>query len=323
MYELLIKALGENRVKKEEPMSRHTYFKLGGPAELFYEALTADELVQAVQTAIQFKVPYLVIGGGSNILVTDKGIKGLVIKNKSGQIQLQGFSGSANQGKVDLKEVIVKADSGVPANKLIRYTVDEGLAGLEDFLGLPGTVGGAIYNNSHHLGKLIGDHVIEVTALDASGNLHKYQHDDMKFAYDYSILHKTHEIVISALFLLKRGDKDKLWEQATAAVKRRATTQPLGAPSSGCIFKNISVADAMRIGTPDHLRSVGYLIDKAGLKGARVGGALVSDIHANFIVNDGSATTQDVLNLIAHIQHQVKAKFGADLELEVVLVGEK
>ena len=324
MYELLINTLGVERVKLNEPLSRHTYFKLGGPADLFFEARNSDDLIAAVTSAINFKVPYFVLGGGSNIIVTDKGFRGLIIKNKTGNIQLKGFTGSATKGKVDLKEVIVQCDSGVPANKLIRYTVDEGLSGLEEFLGLPGTVGGAIYNNSHHLGHLIGDRVVEVVVIDGStGNLKKYRSEDMKFDYDYSILHKTHETVVNVSFQLKRGDKKALWDIATAAVKRRSSTQPLGLPSSGCTFKNISIADAMRIGTPDYLLSAGYLIDKAGLKGEKIGGAQVSDVHANFIVNDGSATTNDVLSLIDVVKDKVKSKFGVDLSLEVVVIGEK
>ncbi len=321
MYDILINALGKDRVKLSEPLSRHTYFKIGGPADLLYEARTSDELISAIQAALNFKIPYYVIGGGSNILVTDQGFRGLVIKNKSGNLQLKGFTGSATKGKVDLKEVIVQADSGVPANKLIRYTVDEGLEGLEKFLGLPGTVGGAIYNNSHHLGELIGDRVVEVVVIDPQGNLKKYQQDDMKFDYDYSILHKTKEIVVTVSFQLKRGDKTTLWEAATEAVKRRSVTQPLGSPSSGCIFRNIPLADKMRLGVPT--ASAGYLIDKAGLKGTRLGGAVVSDIHANFIVNDGMAKSQDVLDLIELIRQKIKAKYGVTLEMEVFVVGER
>lgn len=319
-YTFLINSLGSDRLKKDEPLAKHTYFKLGGPADYLYEANTLDELVASVQSAITYKIPYLVIGGGSNILVSDSGFSGLVIKNKSKEIHLKGFAGGVEKGKLDLKEAIVEADSGVPANHLIRYTLDQGLSGLEDMLGLPGSVGGAVYNNSHHLGHLFGDHLIEVLVLDLEGKIKKYTQQECKFDYDYSIFHKTKEIVLSASFQMKRGDKDTLWEVANSAVKRRATTQPLGAPSSGCIFKNIPLADAMRIGTPDTTQSVGYLLDKAGLKGLSVGGAKVSDVHANFIVNDGSATSQDVLDLIALIKTKIKEKYGVDLTEEVILL---
>jgi UDP-N-acetylmuramate dehydrogenase len=321
-YTFLTQSLGRDRLKFDEPLSKHTYFKLGGPADLLYEARTTEELSSCVQAAILYKVPYFVIGGGSNILVTDQGYRGLIIKNKTGNIQLKGFAGGVEKGKLDLKEAIVQADSGVPANLLIRYTLDQGLSGLEHMLGLPGSVGGAVYNNSHHLGHLFGDHIIEVECLDAEGKIKKYTQKELKFDYDYSIFHKTKEVILSATFQLKRGDKDALWEIANTAVKRRASTQPLGAPSSGCIFKNVPLADAMRIGTPDTTQSVGYLLDKAGLKGLRVGGAYVSDVHANFIINDGTATSQDVLDLIKEIKSRIKAKFGADLTEEVILIGQ-
>lgn len=322
-YTFLINSLGADRLKKDEPLAKHTYFKLGGPADYLYEATNIDELVAAVQSAILYKIPYFVIGGGSNILVTDAGFRGLVIKNKSKEIQLKGFAGGVDKGKVDLKEAIIEADSGVPANLLIRYSLDQGLSGLEEMLGLPGSVGGAVYNNSHHLGHLFGDHIIEVKVLDPNGKIKKYTQQECQFDYDYSIFHKTKEVVLSATFQMQRGDKALLWEVANAAVKRRATTQPLGAPSSGCIFKNIPLADAMRLGTPDTTQSVGYLLDKAGLKGMRVGGAYVSDVHANFIVNDGSATTKDVLDLIDSIKANIKDKHGVDLSEEVILIGQK
>lgn len=319
-YTFLIQSLGKDRLKLNEPLSKHTYFKIGGPADLFYESKTIGELTLAVQSAILYRIPYLVIGGGSNILVTDAGFRGLIIKNKTSLIQLKGFAGGVAKGKLDLKEALVNSDSGVPANLLIRYTLDQGLAGLEDMLGLPGSVGGAVYNNSHHLGKLFGDHIIEVSVIDLEGKIKKYTQSELKFDYDYSIFHETKETILSATFQLKRGDKDQLWELANAAVKRRGTTQPLGVPSSGCMFKNIGLADAMRLGTPDTTQSVGYLLDKAGLKGLRVGGASVSDVHANFIVNDGTATSRDVLELVTLIKSKIKEKFGVDLTEEVVII---
>lgn len=309
-------------ITKNTPLAKHTYFKLGGQADYFAIAASVDDLINLVRYSQKNKLSYLVLGGGSNVLIKDRGFRGLVIKNRSAQIQLKGFSGQAGRGRVALKEVVIQADSGVPANQLIRHSLDQGLAGLEHFLGLPGTVGGAIYNNSHHMNKLIGELVVEVTALNNQGEVITLKPQDLKFAYDYSVFHETGDTILTASFQLKQQDRDALWQVANAAVKRRATTQPLGHPSSGCIFKNISVADAMRLGTPDGLRSVGYLIDQAGLKGKRVGGAAVSDRHANFIVNDGTATSQDVLDLIKLIKTEIKAKYGVDLVEEIVIIGE-
>jgi UDP-N-acetylmuramate dehydrogenase len=318
-YSLFIQSIGTDRLKIDEPLAKHTYFKLGGPADLFFEAKTKEDLVTVIQSSILYKVPYLILGGGSNVLVSESGFRGLVIKNKTSSISLKGFAGGVDRGKLDLKEAIVQADSGVTANLLIRYTLDQGLAGLEDMLGLPGTVGGAVYNNSHHLDKLWGDHIIEVEALDVNGKIKKYTQKECQFDYDYSIFHKTKEVILSASFQLKRGDKIALWEIANAAVKRRASTQPLGIPSSGCMFKNITLADKMRLGIMT--QSAGYLIDKAGLKGLRVGGASVSEVHANFIVNNGIATSEDVLELIKEIKLKIKEKFGVDLSEEVFLIG--
>lgn len=306
-------------IQSQVNLAKHTYFKLGGPADYFVEAKTKEELVEAVRYAIEQKLPYLVLGGGSNVLIGDQGFRGLVIKNRTSSVKIKGFAGGVEKGKLDLKEAIVEADSGVTANYLIRYTLDEGLAGLEDMLGLPGTVGGAVYNNSHHLDKLWGDHLVEVEVLDLEGKIKKYTQKECQFDYDYSVFHKTKETILSASFQLKRGDKAKLWEVATEAVKRRSSTQPLGLPSSGCMFKNISLADRMRLGVPT--ASAGYLIDKAGLKGLSVGGAKVSDVHANFIVNDGTAKASDVNELVALVRIKVKEKFGVDLIEEVILIG--
>lgn len=300
------------------PLAKHTYFKLGGVADQFVEAKTKEDLIEAVRFAIESKIPYLVLGGGSNVLVGDAGFRGLVIKNRTSSVKLRGFAGGVEKGKLDLKEAIVEADSGVTANYLIRYTLDEGLAGLEDMLGLPGTVGGAVYNNSHHLDKLWGDHIVEVEVLDLEGKIKKYNQKECQFDYDYSIFHKTKETILSASFQLKRGDKTKLWEVATEAVKRRSSTQPLGLPSSGCMFKNISLADRMRLGVPT--ASAGYLIDKAGLKGLRVGGAVVSDVHANFIINDGTATSKDVIDLVDIIKNEINIKYGVKLQEEVISI---
>ncbi len=307
-------------IKNNESLAKHTYFKIGGPADQFVEVKTSDELIEAVRYAVSSKLPYLVLGGGSNVLVSDAGFRGLVIKNKTSGIQLKGFAGGVDKGKLDLKEAIVQADSGVPANLLIRYSLDQGLSGLEEMLGLPGSVGGAVYNNSHHLDKLWGDHIIEVQVLDVEGKIKKYTQKELQFAYDYSIFHKTKEVILNASFLLKRGDKTKLWEIANAAVKRRATTQPLGLPSSGCMFKNISLADKMRLGLPT--TSAGYLIDKAGLKGLSVGGASVSSVHANFIVNNGAATSSDVVNLTSQLKAEIKSRYGVSLIEEVIIIGQ-
>ncbi len=324
-YQKIISILGANKVKLNEPLRQHTYFKIGGPADLFFEALNTQDLILAVRTCQTAQIPFFILGGGSNILVGDKGFRGLVIKNRTDAIRTIGFQGKITRQQPQVNRAIIEADSGTLLNKLVRYSVEENLAGLEVFLSVPGTVGGAIYNNSHYRpekNEFIGNLVHQVTLIDAAGNLKAVPQSYFKFDYDYSILHKTHEVIVKAAFSLAGSSKDKLWAIATDTVTRRNSRQPIGIACSGCTFRNISKADALRLGTPSHTQSSGYLIDQAGLKGERVGQARVSPIHASFIENLGGATAQDVVKLIAKIKAKVKTKFGVKLEPEIFLVGE-
>lgn len=310
----IIMGLGESRVKLSEPLANHTYFKIGGPADALFEAAKSADLIQAVQLCLNHQVPYFVLGGGSNILVGDKGFRGLVIKNRADNVRTVGFHGKVNAAKPQINQAIVEADSGTLLNKLVRFTVEEGLGGLEVFLSVPGSVGGGIYNNSHYRpeeDEFIGNLLYQATIIDQQGNLKDVPQSYFKFNYDYSILQDTEEVVIKASFILRGGNKQELWQLATDTVKRRNQRQPIGIACSGCTFRN-----------PSQARSAGYLIDQAGLKNAQVGQARVSPIHASFIENLGGATAKDVLELIDKIKTTVYDKFSVKLELEIFLVGE-
>ena len=323
--ENLANSLGQNRIKLNEPLSNHTYFKIGGPADLFYEIKTAKELVRAVQMSIKHQVPYFVLGGGGNILVGDKGIRGLTIKNRADGVRTVGFQGKVSQKKANLNQALVEAESGAMLNKLARYSIEAGLQGLEVFLSVPGTVGGAVYNNSHYRpekNEFIGNFLHSATLVDKDGQEKQVFQKYFKFSYDYSILHQTHETLVKATFSLKGGDRDKIWQRATKLIKRRNQRQPIGIACSGCTFRNFSASDALRLGTPNHTQSTGFLIEKAGLKGESQGKARISQIHASFIENTGGATAKDVLKLISKIKRTVFQKFGVKLELEIFLVGE-
>lgn len=314
-YKKFIQILGEKRVKLDEPLACHTYIKIGGPADLFFTALSLEDLKTAIQASIKTNIPYFVLGGGSNILTSDKGIRGLVIKNRADNIIIKKIKGKVKNNQLSLEEAQVVAESGAITNLLVRRTIQEGLAGLEYFLGVPGTVGGAIYNNSHYKDQLIGNFIHRVSVLNREGSEKTYSKDEMLFAYDYSILHDTKETVLSATFRLKGGSSEQLWKKAESFAKRRSDSQPLNFPSSGCMFKNIK--QGKYSGT-----SAGYLIDKAGLKGAKVGKAKVSEKHANFIINTGNATAKDIVELIDIVKAKVKSKFKVELEMEVFKVGE-
>jgi UDP-N-acetylmuramate dehydrogenase len=314
--------IGRDKVSFNEPLKNHTWIKIGGPADLFFVAQSFGDLLTAVSAAVRRGIAYTVLGGGSNVLVKDGGIRGLTIKNRADKISFGGFKGKVKGKKAGVDKAIVKAESGAIVNQLVRFSLDESLGGLEEFLGIPGTVGGAIYNNSHHLTHLIGDYVSEVSVVGEDGKEKIYKKGDLKFAYDYSVLQKTNEVVLWASFLLKAGDKADLWKKAEAALKRRRDTQPLEKASSGCMFKNIGEANAILYNTPNRSTSAGFLIDKAGLKGLKVGGAIVSEKHANFILNTDNAKAKDVMDLSNLVIEKIKEKYGVPLEREVFFIGE-
>ncbi len=297
IFQKLEEKLGRGRVKMNEPLSLHTSFKIGGPAQFYFEANSSEEVSGAVGAAQNLKITYLILGGGSNILVGDKGFPGLVIRNKGSDIKVLGYSGKIKSRQSQVENVLIEVDAGVPFNQLVRFTIEEGLAGLEEFLGLPGTVGGAVIGNSHWQDKKIGEMIVSQKTLDKG-------------------------IILSVVLGLKKGDKNLLWQKARQAVEYRQRTQPLSFPSAGCTFRNIKKSEALRIGTPNLTTSAGFLVEAAGLKGTQVGSAQVSTVHANFIVNLGGASASDVLELIDLIKTKVKEKFKVSLKEEIVRVGD-
>ena len=313
----------EGKIKESEPLAPYTTYKVGGPADLFFNAHTSDEFVQIITTARKLGIPHFVLGGGSNILVADKGFRGLVVKNNSSGIFIKGMKGKVQGGKKE-SLVYVEADSGVPMNKLVRFTIEEGLAGLEMHLGLPGSVGGALYMNSKWTrpAGFVGDAVHQATLLKSDNTLVNVKKEYFQFSYGTSRLQKTDEIVVSVVFELKKADKDQLWARANESIAYRRETQPQGVHTAGCVFKNISTGDAMNFVTPDHATSAGYLLDKAGCKDMKIGGAEVSPVHANFIITHPGATASDVVELIDTMKKSVQKKFGVGLKEEIQRVGE-
>jgi UDP-N-acetylmuramate dehydrogenase len=322
-YTQLAAVLGSDRVRRSEPLARMTTLKVGGPADLFYEARTADELITALQTAYKHHIPAFVLGGGTNILIGDKGIRGFVVRNQTSGIAIRGMKGKEGKGGSSAL-VFVEADSGVVMNKLVRFTVEEGLAGLEMQLGLPGTVGGAVFMNSKWTKPVgyVGDVVHQATILTPKGELVIVPQSYFQFAYDTSSIQKTKDVVVRVVFALKRDTKEHLWEIANRSMAYRRETQPQGIASAGCAFRNISQAQAMAIATPNQTTSAGFLVDHAGMKGATAGGAQISPVHANFIFNTGKATAADMVALIEKARGAVKDRFRVVLEEEIVRVGE-
>lgn len=300
-----------------------TTFKVGGPADLYFEARTADQLEAAVVGARTLGVPLFMLGGGTNILIGDRGIRGLVIRNLTTSISIRGMKGE-RRGSQNAATVYVEADSGVFINKLVRFTVEEGLAGLQMQLGLPGSVGGAIYMNSKwtHPEGYVGDSVYQARMVTRSGEIVTKPKSYFRFAYDSSTIQETGDVVLSVTFALTTDSKERLWQIANESIAYRRLTQPQGVFSAGCTFRNLSRAEALSIPTPNNTTSAGYLVDHAGLKGYRVGGAEISPVHANFIVNRDKATAADVVELIDMSKDRVFAQFGVKLEEEIIRVGE-
>jgi len=313
------------RLLLKEPLAKYTSLRLGGPADYFLKVKRREELEKAVSQAHLYKIPFFILGGGTNVLFNDEGFPGLVIKNEMSDIKLIGLKGeSLKDGKkgTAINTVYLDVDSGVGVNRLVRYSLDQGLSGLEYFLGQPGTVGGAIWINAHNMAKkrFFGDIIVAATLFNLDKGLIKVPHDYFKFGYDKSSVQKTQEIILSAVCSFSRGNKEKLWEIARETLEYRSKTQPAGYFSAGCIFRNIKKSEAIRLATPEFTLSAGFLIESVGLKGKTAGAASISPTHANFIVHKGQAKSSDVLKLINLAREKVFAKYHLRLETEIRIV---
>jgi len=298
---------GQERVGRDVPLSAFTTFRVGGPADWFFEPRSSDETVIALGLACEAGVPVTILGGGSNVLIADAGIRGLVLHPKGGDIQ-----------RVD--QAHVRADAAITINGLVRWTIVHGAAGLEAWAGTPGTVGGAIFGNAHFGGRLIGELVDSVRLATRDGLRRTLLAAEMAFGYDRSRLQDTGEILLSADFRVTDGEPTRLRAVARESLAFRKRTQPLDTPSAGCVFQN---PERGRDVVPDGIPwSAGALVDRAGLKGARAGGASVSETHGNFIINDGSAQARDIRLLIDRCRTAVKERFGVELREEIVYLGD-
>lgn len=321
-------------------MSQHTTFKVGGPAQYFYEAQTVDDLVKAIKVTRKLGIQFKVIGNGSNILVSDSGIKGLIIKNltqeiktikspkyikpsksikprfKSTNLEIQALQKLAyNQDS--LEPVFVQIDSGVTLPKAIFSLIGQGITGLEWFAGIPSTIGGASYINLHGGHKYFSDYLVEAKILTKSGIIKTVPATYFKFDYDHSNLKKVKDTVLTVTLKLFKGPKDKALRIAKTWANKKSH-QPQ--QSAGCIFKNLSQSQTKLHSLPTP--SIGYLVDKVlSLKGKQVGQARISNQHAGFIENLGSASASDIMSLINLVKTKAKSKLNLDLKLEIVPLG--
>lgn len=282
-----------------EPMTKHTSFHIGGPAELMAQPQSEAELQSLLLKAAEAAVPVTLVGNGSNLLVRDKGIRGLVIKLGS---MLRDIKVSGN---------VLTFGSGVSLAQASKKAAELGLSGMEFAVGIPGSIGGAVYMNAGAYDGEMAKVVKSVRVMDAAGEVSELSASELDFGYRHSALQGSGKIVTSVTVELSAGDKQAIAEKMADFSNRRITKQPLELPSAGSMFKR----------PPGYF--AGTLIDQTGLKGYTVGGAQVSTKHAGFVVNIGGATAADVLQLISDVQAKVFAAHGVHLEPEVLVLGEK
>ncbi len=280
----------------DEPLSAYTTFKIGGRCELMVFINSHESLSQLVKSANAVGVKYMVLGNGSNVLFSDDGYSGVIF--------LMGHDFS----DISVSDNKITASAGAMLSKVCRTALDSSLCGMEFAWGIPGTVGGAVYMNAGAYGGEMKDIVAAVTCLTPSGDIVTYQKDELDFGYRHSRFKESGEIVLSAEYNLAKGDYDEIKSKMDELMNRRKSRQPLEYPSAGSAFKRPEGTFA------------GLVIEESGLKGYKVGGAQISQKHANFIINLGGATACDVLTLVSDVKRIVKEKTGFSLECEIEFV---
>lgn len=296
---LLEKKIDQKNILEDELMSKHTTFKIGGPADLYVMPTSQEELTHAIQICKQENAPYYVIGNGSNLLVTDKGFRGVIIEvyKQLSDIEVEGD--------------LITAYAGALLSRIANVALEHHLTGFEFAHGIPGTLGGAVTMNAGAYGGEM-KHVIEsATVIDEQGEIRTLSLEELELEYRRSIVSRLGYTVIKATIRLSEGDAAEIGETMKNLAKQRRDKQPLEFPSAGSTFKR----------PEGHF--AGKLIMDSGLRGYKLGGAQVSEKHCGFVINAGNATCEDVINLIKHIQNEIKNKFDVHIEPEVKMIGEK
>ncbi len=305
-------------ILENELMSKHTSFKVGGAARYFAKVESVEEIKDAIQFAQKNDLPHFILGNGTNLLVSDKGFNGVMIT-----------LGRSFSEVTDLGNGKFKVGAATPLGGFARKTIKAGFAGIHKLAGVPGSLGGAIYMNAGAYGQEIELTCVEVESIDMAGNVHTRKNGDCGFGYRHSVFQElnanpeTTEIILSATILLESAEtsgKDSytLETEMQECMAKRKASQPLNMPNAGSTFKRLDVGAE---GMPQQI-APGYYIEQAGLKGYRIGGAEVSTVHANFIVNVGGATASDIKSLSEHVQKTVFEKFSVQLKREIILLGD-
>lgn len=284
-------------VLTEEPMSRHTSFQIGGPAEIFVQPATGDEVCQAICLAKEEQIPFFVVGNGSNLLVSDDGFRGMIV-----QI-------GRNLQEISVEDNVIYAQAGALLSRVARTALEHGLTGMEFAAGIPGSLGGAVAMNAGAYGGEMKDILTDAEVLTPDGEIKILSLEELDLSYRHSCIFDEDYIVLSVHLQLEQGDTTVIRNRMDELARARREKQPLEYPSAGSTFKR-----------PEGYFA-GALIQDAGLKGYTVGGAQVSEKHSGFVVNRGGATAEEVLFLIKQVQKKVKSRFGVTMEPEVRMVG--
>lgn len=304
------------RVTKDFPLAPLTGYKIGGPAEYYFLAENTDDVQNAVAVAHDLHLSIFILARGSNVLISDRGFKGLVIHNKSKSISV-----------VDTE---MQADAGVNLSLLANVAKEHGLSGVEFAAGIPGSVGGAVRGNAGAWGTEIKDVLSKVIIITENGTIEERMNQQCNFGYRESVFKTNKEIILTAYFNLEKSTKEAVQAKTMEIVNKKKTQQEFESPSAGCVFKNTKVdltqEELKKKGIEltavnNGLVSSGYLIDQLGLKGFAIGDAMISNVHANFIINKGGATAEQIVMLIGVIKQKVRDKYSIQLQEEIQLVG--
>ena len=293
--------LNKENLYYDEPMVKHTSFKIGGPADAFIKVDNIEELKETLDLSKKNQIPLTIIGNGSNILVIDKGIRGITAKLNLKDIEI----------KNENNKQIIKVEAGVPVGLLAQKLLKEEITGFEELSGIPGTIGGAVIMNAGAHGKELKDILKKVTAMDYNGNIHEFTNEECQFSYRNSRFQKEKYIILQATLELEKGNSTEIKEKMDEYMQFRKEKQPIEYPNAGRTLKR----------GEDFVTA--KLIDEAGLKGYKIGGAQVSEKHAGFIVNVDNATAKDVIELTDYIKEKIEEKFGKKINLEIQIIGEK
>ena len=312
----------KDKIKYNEPMSKHTTFKIGGPAECFIEIDNIEDLKEVIKIAQNNDIKLTIIGNGSNVLVKDNGIKGITLNIRIKKVEIENLQNNITiktqedekklESKVNKESAQIQMTVGAGENlgKIAQICLKEGITGLEELAGIPGTIGGAVKMNAGAHNKEIKDIVKSVKCIDYNGNEKEFTKEQLEFGYRKSIFTKEKYIILEVVLELQRGNQEQIKEKMEKYMKYRKEKQPLEYPSAGSTFKR----DAEFI--------TARLIDEAGLKGYSIGDAKISTKHSGFIINKGNATANDVMELIKYVKNTVYEKFNKKIELEIEILGD-